>query len=116
MDNEYGIKFDYTIENNEVMIKGEFKIPENGNYNLKDILQKSIVMSLMYNTNYSVFRPFENIVIFKDDVNIMDNVIKGFFNFNLTPIINDTGVDIYYVLFSMGPYLSDIKMINLSDN
>jgi len=99
MDNEYGIKFDYTIENNEVMIKGEFKIPENGNYNLKDILQKSIVMSL-----------------FKDDVNIMDNVIKGFFNFNLTPIINDTGVDIYYVLFSMGPYLSDIKMINLSDN
>ena len=110
---KYGIDFKYAFSNDELKIVGEFIFPENNNYNLENHLQKSIVMTLMYNTGYSVSNIFEDIIIFKDDVNIINNDITGFFNLDLTDTINDIGVNEIYLMFSMGPYLSKVEVIKI---
>lgn len=109
---ECGIGYELTTnEEDNIIIKGMYKIKEDEEYGLHNKLHSAIVMDITTPTSFSSTNPFQDIIIFSDDVQHTDGFINGVFFINISQVIQDMPDVHFNVLFSMGKYLSNIETI-----
>lgn len=98
-------------EEGDIIVSGMFKIKENEDYELHQMLHSAIVMVITAPSSFFSSNPFQKIIIFSDDVKHKDGYISGLFNINLSQVIQDMEGVQFNILFSFGKYLSNIECI-----
>lgn len=97
-------------------ISGKYRIPLANETVPKKALQfpKHIVLVVTRSGSYAATKPFKNIVVFEDDVKDVDDYAIGQFNLNVFEHIQFNGAGDYYILCSIGNYLSNIVKVTVS--
>lgn len=119
INDKEGIYFTWNYNNNEekkILIKGGFNIPLNGGFNIANKLHQAIVMIVTFGGVEFVIRPYEDFIIFLDDVKLIDSNIHGSFDIDIMQYLNYQKYGTYYILFSLGPYLSNLEKIVRNKN
>lgn len=99
----------------EFKISGQFKIhyEQSGISARSARVLKHIVLVVTRSGNYQALTPFKDVVVFEDDVKEEQGRCSGFFNVKVMDHIVFDGAGDYYVLCSLGTYLSNIIKISL---
>lgn len=113
--NGCGIKYKVVNDkNNNIIISGEFKIRENENYGLNDELHSAIIMVVTTPTSFYSFNPFQDIIIFSDDVDVKNGFISSGFNVNFSEVVSGMKDVRFNVLITLGDYMSNIEKITIN--
>ncbi len=110
--NEHGIEFKLIEQDGAPAVEGEFLLPIDEEFGPLDLA--ALVMVLSYRSGYQVARPYDTKVPFADDVSLSGDNVSGRFTVGLQEYLVE-GLTHYHLLFSMGPHLSPILEINLSE-
>lgn len=103
-----------------LLLKGKFKVP----YCIEGVpgqstqVLKHIVLVVTRSGNYQALTPFRDMAVFNDDVQDDGDGCSGFFNVDVMDHLHDgfNGAGDYYVLCSIGTFLSNIVKVTLTDN
>lgn len=104
-----GIQFDLEEKAGEVVAKGIFRIKESEDYALEEHLYGAIVLAITTPTAFLTVNPFQDVVAFEDDIGRTNGKIVGEFNISISRAIKNFADDKYFVMLSLGAYLSPIK-------
>ena len=99
----------------DLVISGEFNITNNEKSiqsKNSDIL-KHIILVVTRSGNYQSVTPFNDVIVFNDDVNIEEDVVTGTFKILLSDHINFSGEGDYFIFCSLGTFLSNTIEIKL---
>ena len=107
------LTIDLEKNGDQVIVVGKLTLTKDSELFNAPSLYHKVVMVLQYNTGYQVLRPFADKIIFEDDVLRTSSMISGNFKFDITDIIKKLARNKYYILFSMGGYLSNVINLNL---
>ena len=96
------------------LITGKFSIDvdDDDTNNPAEIL-KNIICVVTRTENYQSFTPFQDVVVFSDDVIIDKNIISGVFSFDMMNFLKFSGSGEYYILCSIYSNLSNIIKIKI---
>ena len=113
---EFGISIsvkDQCKENDGIIVRGNFRIPySEGSVPKQAIMMpKHIALVVTRSDNYTAIKPFRQMVVFEDDVKDNGKYASGNFNFNVFDHIEFNGAGDYYILCSLGNYLSNIVKV-----
>ncbi len=75
---------------------------------------KHLVLVVSRAGNYQTVTPFKDVVVFDDDVYHEKDGCSAFFNIDVMDHIHFNGVGEYYVLCSVGAYISNIVKVVVS--
>ena len=98
-----------------ITVKGEFALPF-GTKGLPEApteVLKHIVLVVTRSGNYQSVTPFQNVVVFPDDVKVKEDICSGFFNINVMDHIAFDGEGDYYLSCSVGTILSNTMLCTL---
>lgn len=115
---EIGIYIDAPVkflESDGFYVSGRYKIPYS-NEAVPDqsiLMPKHIVLVVTCGANSAAMKPFKDIVVFEDDVHGTDEVAMGNFRLNVFDHIQFDGPGDYYILCSLGTYLSNIVKVTV---
>lgn len=103
------------IGSNALDIRGNFKVPydENGITPRGAQVLKHISLVVTRSGNYQALTPFKEIAVFDDDVKEEQGSCSGFFNIKVMDHIGFDGEGDYYLLCSLGTYLSNIIKVTV---
>jgi len=96
-------------------VKGKFSVP----YQRDGItahgaqVLKHIILVVTRGGNYKALAPYQKVIVFQDDVNDNGDSVAGAFNLPIQPHIEFDGAGDYYVLCSLGMFLSNIVKISI---
>lgn len=102
-------------EGKNILIKGTFSLPY-GSGGLPETpaeVLKHIVLVVTRSGNYQSVTPFQNVVVFPDDVKVEGELCSGFFNINVMDHIAFDGEGDYYLSCSAGTILSNTELCTL---
>jgi len=102
---------------NDIQINGDFTI-SNDDKNIQDINEKiikHITLIVTRSANYQSTTPFSDVLVFKDDVDVHSNIVTGAFNIKLSDHIKFNGKGEYYIMCSLGVYLSNTLTITVTN-
>lgn len=74
---------------------------------------KSLVLTVNSSGRYTVKRPYYEVVCFPDDIQQSEKSKKGYFQLNISSYINTNHSGVYYIMCSLGTYLSNILPITI---
>lgn len=115
---EYGISITaqaHYREGESFLVRGEYKIPyaEESVPKQATLMPKHIALVVTRSGNYQAMKPFSQMVVFEDDVKDDGIYAMGHFNLNVNDHIQFNGAGDYYILCSLGNYLSNIVKVTL---
>ena len=115
---KFGIKITATSqvdESNAIHIVGSFNVLNVGHGLPKQgfLIPKHITLVTTRGGNYTAIKPFFDMVVFEDDVKDDGQSVSGNFNINVFDHIQFDGEGDYYILCSLGGYLSNIVKVVL---
>lgn len=114
---EYGVELNYckfpSYENN-IIVCGSFLLPMNKDIRVIAQPHKSIVLEVNSFGRHVVVTPFLDIVTFSDDLKENGQVRRGFFHLNISEYIDTTILGDYYIICSLGTYLSNIELATIT--
>lgn len=93
------------------VIQGAFALPKNQDIKVHGPPHKAIVVTINFDGRYSVVKPFEDIVVFADDTEEAATAHVGYFQLDMYDYFKYTHAGTYYVVSSLGIYLSNILQI-----
>ena len=93
------------------IIQGAFALPKNQDIKVHGSPHQAIVVTINFDGRYSVVKPFEDLVAFADDVEETKTAHIGYFQLDMYDYLEYTHTGIYYVVSSLGIYLSNILQI-----
>jgi len=98
---------------NEILIHGEYKVRYSDQALPKQgvLIPKHIALIVTRSGNYIATKPFFDMVVFEDDVKDDGQSVSGNFNLNVFDHIPFNGEGDYYILCSLGGYLSNIVKV-----
>jgi hypothetical protein len=102
-------------ESDGLNVSGRYQIPYS-NETVPDqpiLMPKHIVLVVTRGANYAAMKPFKDIVVFEDDVHGTDEIAMGNFKLNVFDHIQFNGPGDYYILCSLGSYLSNITKVTV---
>jgi hypothetical protein len=115
-DNAFGISIDAGLHpqyKQKIMVHGKFRVlyqqagvPKQATQTLKHL-----VLVVSRSENYQSLTPFKEVVVFEDDVRDEGSCCSAFFNINLMDHIQFDGEGNYYILCSLGTYISNIVKV-----
>lgn len=117
-NNEYFIKIEgpeHCKQSGNFKISGQFNVSyeKNGVTVQGAKVLKHIVLVVTRSGNYHSLTPFKDVVVFDDDVKDEGDSCSGFFNINVADHIAFDGEGDYYILCSLGTYLSNTLKITI---
>lgn len=112
-DNQYFITIEapaHCSDSKDIKLRGRFKVPYGKDGITVEGAQvlKHIVMVVSRGGNYQAVTPFKDAAVFADDVNDDGKSCSGGFNINVADHLMFDGGGDYYILCSLGTYLSNI--------
>lgn len=101
----------------DIVINGDFAISNDdvSVQNINEKIIKHIVLIVTRSANHQSTNPFSDTLVFKDDVEINSNIVTGLFNIKLSDHINFDGQGVYYIMCSLGVYLSNTLKITVTN-
>ena len=99
-----------------ILVRGEYKVPYADDSVPKQatLMPKHIALVVTRSGNYQAMKPFRDMVVFEDDVKDDGKCAAGNFNFNVFDHIQFDGGGDYYILCSLGNYLSNIVKVTVT--
>lgn len=96
-------------------LSGQFKVPYEKNGIIVHGAQvlKHIILVVTRSGNYQAFVPFKDVIVFEDDVREVEGGCHAYFNVRVMDHLAFEGEGDYYVLCSLGSYLSNIIKITM---
>jgi hypothetical protein len=115
----YGIRIsakEQCKESDGIIVRGDYKVPyaEESVHDQATMMPKHIAVVVTRSGNYSAIKPFRSMVVFEDDVQDDGQCASGNFNFNLFDHIQFNGAGDYYILCSLGNYLSTVVKVTVT--
>ena len=103
-------------ESEGILVRGEYKVPyaEASVPKQATLMPKHIVLVVTRSGNYQAMKPFRDMVVFEDDVKDDGKNAAGNFNFNVFDHIPFKEGGDYYILCSLGNYLSNIIKVTVT--
>jgi len=100
-------------EDGKPIVEGRFSAPAEGDIDYAHHARRALVLVVSASFGYLADRPFESRVPFEDDVRAGQDAVAGSFALALEDFIDleQEDTNIYYVLMSIGPYLSNIEVL-----
>ena len=97
-------------EDDQILVSGKFNINYQADCLSVDSAEvlKHIVLVVTRSANYQALTPFQDVIVFDDDVTETEEGCSGSFNFNLFDKIGFDGSGDYYILCSLGTVTSNI--------
>lgn len=116
---EHGITINAKLQCQEsegILVRGEYKVPyaDESVPNQATLMPKHIVLVVTRSGNYQAIKPFREMVVFEDDVKDDGKCAAGNFNLNVFHHIQFDGGGDYYILCSLGNYLSNILKVTVT--
>jgi hypothetical protein len=97
-------------DSNQIMISGKFNV----NYQADGLsvegaeVLKHIALVVTRTANYQAVTPFQDVIVFDDDVTKTEEGCSGSFNFNVFDKIGFNGNGSFYIICSIGTVTSNI--------
>lgn len=118
-DNHLGITIEAMIHpagSKNIVVRGKFRVPydKDGIPDQATQILKHVVLVVTRSGNYQSVTPFKEVIVFDDDVKDEGDACSGFFNIQAMDHIAFNGEGDYYLLCSMGTYLSNTVCIKVS--
>lgn len=114
-----GISIDASLhpkQKGKIIVRGKFRVvcgqhgvPEQGVETLKHV-----VLVTTRSGNYQALTPFQEVVVFADDVQQEGDICSAFFNIDVMDHIAFDGEGDYYILCSLGTHTSNIVKVSVS--
>ncbi|MGQ9424388.1 hypothetical protein ACXYTJ_00390 [Gilvimarinus sp. F26214L] len=104
-------------ENSEnILLRGRLSVRrgQNGVPDAASDVLKHIVLVVTRTTNYQSVTPFKETVVFEDDVQSHGDICSASFNINVMDHIEFGGEGDYYILCSVGTYLSNVARVSIA--
>ena len=95
------------------IVYGSFRIPKEEAAKIETQLHKALVLVITRGSDYSASNPFENYVLFQDDEEQIAGCRKGYFNLNIFEYLGTKPSGVFYVMVSMGRFLSNIVRVTV---
>ena len=97
----------------DLKIKGKFSVSKTESALLAKgaEIPKHIVLVVTRGVNYQSCAPFENVIVFPDDVKEVDSAWQGHFNFSVFDCIGFQGAGEYFILCSLGKEVSNVLKV-----
>lgn len=118
-ENELGINIEAGLHprhTKKIIVRGKFRVacgqhgvPDQGAETLKHI-----VLVTTRSGNYQALTPFQEVVVFADDVQQDGDVCSAFFNIDVMDHIAFEGEGDYYILCSLGMHTSNIIKVTVN--
>jgi hypothetical protein len=119
VENAFGIRIKaglHAEHKQKIVVHGKFRVlyqqagvPKQATQTLKHL-----VLVVSRSQNYQSLTPFKEVVVFEDDVHDEGSCCSAYFNINLMDHIHFDGEGDYYILCSMGAYISNIVKVVVS--
>lgn len=118
-EDEFGISIEaelYPQNKQRIFIHGKFRVPcgKEGVPQQGAQVLKHIVLVVTRSGNYQSLTPFKEVVVFEDDIRRDGNDCSAFFNIDVMNHILFDGEGDYYILCSLGTYISNIVKVTVS--
>lgn len=99
-----------------ISLRGEYKVPyaEDSVPKQATLMPKHIAMVVTRSDNYVALKPFCDMVVFEDDVKDDGKCAAGNFSLNVFDHIPFKEGGDYYILCSLGNYLSNILKVTVA--
>lgn len=113
---EYGVELNYyrsPSDGDNVVVYGTFLMPKKHDIRSFGDPHKSLVLTVNSFGRHVVVTPFMDTIIFPDDLKENDQVRMGYFQFNISSYIDTSIVNDYYIVCSLGIYISNILMVTI---
>lgn len=111
VNSEYFIVIESSLHpasSDQLLISGKFKVKYDNGITVKGAqVLKHIVLVVTRSGNYQSFSPFKDMAVFVDDIKDEGDGCSGFFNVNLADYIGFGGAGSYFIVSSLGNYLSN---------
>jgi hypothetical protein len=103
-------------ESDGIRLRGEYKVPYTEASVPKEaiLMPKHIALVVTRGGNYTAIKPFRDMVVFEDDVHDDGQCASGNFNLNVFDHIQFNGEGDYYILCSLGNYLSNVVKVTVA--
>lgn len=116
---EWGIVIEAGLDTQQpqkILVRGKFRVPYAKDGVPEQGLQtlKHVVLVVTRSGNYQSLTPFQEVVVFEDDVREEGGGCSAFFNINVMDHIRFDGEGDYYILCSLGTYTSNIIKVTVS--
>lgn len=98
----------------EFTVYGCFRLPTGDAARIDAQLHKALVLVITKGSGYSVCNPFQNHVLFQDDEEELGGCKRGYFNVNIFDYLSKRVGGTYYVLVSLGAFLSNIVRVTVT--
>ncbi|MBI3560410.1 MAG: hypothetical protein HY080_01645 [Gammaproteobacteria bacterium] len=95
------------------IIQGVFALPKHQDVKVNGPPHKAIVVTINFDGRYVVVKPFEDIIALGGDVEETKTAYVGYFQFDMYDYFEYTTAGIYYVVSSLGIYLSNILQVSI---
>ena len=117
-DIEYGIHISALPQckkSEGILVTGNYKVlyAEEGVPKQSTLIPKHLTLVVTRLGNYTATKPFYDMVVFEDDVKDDGQCASGRFNINIFNKIQFNCEGDYYMLFSLGSYLSNIVKVTV---
>lgn len=118
-DSEFGVAIEAGLDPQQpqkILLRGKFRVPyaKDGVPDQGSRTLKHVVLVVTRSGNYQSLTPFQEVVVFADDVRDEGEVCSAFFNINVMDHIRFDGEGDYYILCSLGTYVSNIVKVTVS--
>lgn len=111
---QFGVVLEFSMKESsktKKIIQGAFALPKNQDFKIHGPPHKAIVVTINFDGRYSVVRPFEEIIVFADEVEETKTAHTGYFQFDVYDYFKRTHAGACYVVSSLGINLSNILQI-----
>lgn len=111
---DYGIEIEVVAgEKGEPAVRGRFSVPDGSDVDFAEHGRHALVLVVSASFGYLADRPFRSQVRYQDDVATDPTGTSGTFAFSLDDFIayDEDAANTYYVLMSIGPYLSNVETL-----
>lgn len=117
----YGIKIEclsHESLKDGIELRGEYKVPisEESIPDESSLIPKHVTLVVTRASNYIALKPFSETIIFDDDVKNDGICASGKFRLNIFDHISFTEGGDYYILCSLGIFLSNVVRVSLHGN
>lgn len=103
-------------ERDGLPLRGEYKVPYADASVPKQavLMPRHIALVVTHYGQYAALKPFQRVAVFEDDVKDDGEIASGHFNLNVFDHIPFDGTGDYYILCSLGDFVSNIVRVKVT--